>query len=244
MTRKILFVFLTILLTSTACDIGGKKKMEEERMKQAQQKKEAQQNIVKPKGSTDAVAGLSNAVFKTKKYGNEWLEMTFSDKNTCTYKLMKEGRGNTIFSDHTAEYSITGNSITLDYSKQIIARMNATVENLREIFIGDYQAEIKQLEEKLQNTTLSKSERTKLEKRLEEDKRVVELIKQGKLDSSLFAEIIVYLQQTATAIKSINPITGELSADKNTLTVKKLLMEFKDGKPMYAENVVFTRVTK
>ena len=48
--------------------------------------------------------------------------------------------------------------------------------------------------------------------------------------------------QEAAGLKAINPVIGTLSADKKTLTIKKMFIGIEnDGTARYAENVVFTR---
>lgn len=51
-----------------------------------------------------------------------------------------------------------------------------------------------------------------------------------------------YHTQRAAGLKAVNPVIGTLSADKKTLTIKKMFIKVKeDGTAEYAENVVFTR---
>ncbi|QEJ99957.1 hypothetical protein FUT84_01355 [Treponema phagedenis] len=49
-------------------------------------------------------------------------------------------------------------------------------------------------------------------------------------------------KRLAAALKTVNPVTGTLSADKQTITIKKMVTDVKeDGAPVYVENVVFTK---
>lgn len=62
-----------------------------------------------------------------------------------------------------------------------------------------------------------------------------------KIDE-LFQHHKNYHAQRAAGLKAVNPVIGTLSADKKTLTVKKMFIRLKkDDTPEYAENVVFTR---
>ncbi|QEJ98631.1 hypothetical protein [Treponema phagedenis] len=49
-------------------------------------------------------------------------------------------------------------------------------------------------------------------------------------------------KRLAAALKTVNPVTGTLSADKQTITIKKMVTDVKeDGTPVYAEDAVFTK---
>lgn len=292
MKRKILFLIglLAFGALIISCDTDGSKKREKERAEkekeqQQQQKKEQQEE----QDLLDMIivrGGSKNAMLDGDYFTPEREQIRFSSPDPTNIAWCPAGN---------AEYTVDGNTITFDFSRQIKAYENINMENylkarqlLAQKKIEFYEKELnkegltdkrkKEMQKDLNDAKQKKEYFSSLDgavkhvraqekesldyfkKRLEKEtnetekqalqKRIDEITaKLAQTDEQLKADFSKEIEEEcqrknrlAAALKTVNPVTGTLSADKQTITIKKMVTDVKeDGTPVYAEDAVFTK---
>ncbi|MEL3910627.1 MAG: hypothetical protein P1P58_06380 [Treponema sp.] len=293
MKRKIIFLIglLAFGALIISCDTDGSKKAEKERVEkekeqqQQQQKKEEQekQDLL---DMLIVTGGSKNAMLDGDYFTPEGKRIRFSSPDSTNIAWCSVGY---------AEYTVDGNTITFDFSRQIKACENINMENylkalqlLAQKKIEFYEKELnkegltdkrkKEMQKDLNDAKQNKEYFSSLDgavkhvraqekesldyfkKRLEKEtnetekqalqKRIDEITaKLAQTDEQLKADFSKEMEEgsqqskrLAAALKTVNPVTGTLSADKQTITIKKMVTDVKeDGAPVYVENAVFTK---
>ncbi|WP_024751701.1 hypothetical protein [Treponema phagedenis] len=298
MKRKILFLIglLAFGALIISCDTDGSKKKEKERVKkekeqQQQQKKEEQQKKEQQEKQDllDMLIvsrGSKNAMLDGEYFTPEGERIRFSSPDSTNIAW---------FPNEIAEYTVDGNTITFDFSRQIKAYENINMENYLKALQLLAQNTIEFCEKELNKEGLTDKRKKEMQKalndakqnkeyfssldgavkheraqeeelldsfkeRLEKEtnetekqalqKRIDEITaKLAQTDEQLKADFSKEMEEDfqwknrlAAALKTVNPVTGTLSADKQTITIKKMVTDVKeDGTPVYVENAVFTK---
>ncbi|QEK04138.1 hypothetical protein [Treponema phagedenis] len=292
MKRKIIFLIglLAFGALIISCDPNGTKKTEKERVEkekeQQQQQKKEQQEKQDLLDMLIVTGGSKNAMLDGEYFTPEGERIRFSSPDSTNIAC---------FSNEIAEYTVDGNTITFDFSRQIKAYENINVENYLKALQLLAQNTIEFCEKELNKEGLTDKRKKEMQKALNDAKQKKEYFssldgavkheraqekesldyfkkrleketnetekqalqkqideitaKLAQTDEQLKADISKRMEEVfqwknrlAAALKTVNPVTGTLSADKQTITIKKMVTDVKeDGTPVYVENAVFTK---
>lgn len=234
----LVMVLLACVMSFTACDVNGKLKAaklkEEEQQRLEEEKKLEEQKLIDITyvfGDKPASEGLKNVSFKT----GVNTDISFRETNVAQFVV------NGILSNSFyGIYTLKDNELTFDLSRSIHKDVTAEQFLKAERLFWEYQ--LKTAEELLKKEGITESERKKAETDIKMIKRGLEELKTYTPNDAWVLENVKRIQQLSKDIEPINPITATISADKKTLTLKKMLVKQNaDGTAEYAENVVFTR---
>lgn len=234
--RLLMMILLTCAISFTACDIDGKTKaakLKEEQRLEEEKKLEEQKlmDIVHVFGDKPA-----NDMLKKQVYKNSQHEIVFyEDTNVAGFIIdaRRESIPNGI-------YTLNNSELIFDLSRSI--HKDVTVEKYKKGFELAFKKLIQKLKEKLNKDGVLHAEKEKIEQSIKDCEAEIEAVMKTPSDHPHFLYVVKRIQQLSKDIEPINPIIGVLSADKKTLTLKKMLVKQNaDGTAEYAENVVFTR---
>ena len=228
-------IVLTVLLLAivsifSACDVHGKKKAEEERVRKDHQKQQKEDIFNGKVGIMNADSALKNSLFVDGDKTHQKIVFA-ADTNSCTIEGYSSGgylaAKPVLESYPAAEYTVQDGTVTLSF-KKYSTRMSKITEDevLEQYKIQAYSAMKKE-----------GAQEADLDKLWQE--HIKELEKHGGLQKSIkfFQE---YYVKTYTEYLKEPPLEGVLSADKKTITFKKFAIP-DDGEIKRYENVVFTR---
>ena len=229
MKRKIAFLGLLLLAIAgiiTACGDGGKEQ-EKKRMELEKQQKDA---IFNGKvGTASADSTLKNAVYADRDKTHR--EIVFdSTTNSC---VISEINDSSVLQAHPAAiYMVKDGKITLDFSKFSTLMSKITDDEVLAQHKKQLYAELKN--KGIKETDLDKKWESYLKEYKEKGHGTVQDMIKSLRESytKLYSD---YLKQP--------PLEGVLSADKTSITFKKLVLPGYDGIVTY-ENVTFKKVVK
>ena len=232
----LVMILLALIVIFTGCDSSGIKAREaelKEKKRLEEEKKLEEQKLIDITyvfGDKPASEGLKDVSFKTGV--NTYI--SFRETNVAQFVV------NGILSNSFyGIYTLTNNEVTFDLSRSIHKDVTAEQFLKAEQLFNEHLLQL--FREKLKKEGLSAEEKKSIEMKIRVTEENLEYLKNSSSNDAWVLENVKRIQQLSKDIEPINPITATISADKKTLTLKKMLVKQNaDGTAEYAENVVFT----
>ncbi len=253
----VLFLFFSLFSCEKPDDgLEEQKRVEEKKM--IEDGKNYAKLVMNYEGENNAVDFLKKSMYF---YNDVFI---YFDDNSSAVKFRFSKLGYSIF----AEYDVNISNIIIDFSrifsyyenwsvkkglifyseyiKELILVLKEKVKepSLTEDQIKDYENLIEMWENLiplLSSVEVYENESIKKYKKLFPDLTEKEIKK--KLKDDMYRDFYIKQMKVPNSLKTINPIKGVISEDKNTITFETMLLGFEDDEvtPIYGEDVVFSK---